>query len=291
MNKLKTFLYSYIKSLTEPNYYKDIVQAKLSFSLKYYVFFYFILGLLSAVVFSWRDLPELKNNTLELIDQLGREYPEAMVIEMSDYQLQLDGVEQPFGVPFPKAFADDLTEVYEYLIYFDTETNTTEEAALVSLKQSEYKITYPDTQDQVGTYQELEISDFTIDRTTVINNLPTIKSEVSQVLPYTPLGIWFISSVILPIATFIMISITSTFIFIGILIAQFPLKWTQILQISLHTITFAQTAGFLQDLLFHHLNLPSIYFVAYFGATLLALWTVQANLIKKSMGSPNRTNQ
>ena len=59
MNKLSLFVRVFWKSMFSPVYYHDVVKAKFSFSLKYFLFFSFVLGLILTLSLTTVILPPL----------------------------------------------------------------------------------------------------------------------------------------------------------------------------------------------------------------------------------------
>ncbi len=50
MQKLTTFFRTFLKSISQPKYYADVVRAKLSFAVKYFGFFHFLESIVLAIV-------------------------------------------------------------------------------------------------------------------------------------------------------------------------------------------------------------------------------------------------
>jgi hypothetical protein len=59
MKIFKTFAYSFIKSISTTSYYKDVLKAKLGFSMKYFWGFSFLSGIILILASSIFMVPEI----------------------------------------------------------------------------------------------------------------------------------------------------------------------------------------------------------------------------------------
>jgi len=121
MKKLLTFKYTFWKSLTKPDYYKDILTAKFSFSLKYIYFLLFVSSLLFGIkgaVGVARSIPKMPGfieNTKTILSQI---YPKELVLTVKDKKISTNVVE-PYFIAIPKEMEIPGKEA-KYLLAIDT---------------------------------------------------------------------------------------------------------------------------------------------------------------------------
>lgn len=121
MKKLLTFKYTFWKSLTKPDYYKDILTAKFSFSLKYLYFLLFVSSLLFGIkgaVGVARSIPKMPGfieNTKTILSQI---YPKELVLTVKDKKISTNVVE-PYFIAIPKETEIPGKEA-KYLLTIDT---------------------------------------------------------------------------------------------------------------------------------------------------------------------------
>lgn len=281
MNKLKTFARTYYRTISDPTYYRDVLQAKLSFSLKYFFLFYFILGITGTLVYNFRAKPYLLNLASQTTDEIQQLYPGNLVINFTDNKLVLQGEQSPVTIRFPESLkSESVTHEYQSLL---TLNDTTDEASpsMFTLGQTQLTLLYPDGQEQKVSYADLEIGNQTINQSTVESRIPEIKMLLKGLVQLSPFAVFLVSSIFTPIMMLGVLFLLSGLVYIATQISQLRLSYRQAYQLSLHTITFAETASFLQRILFWNFDLPSIFSLAFFGATFLALWSLRPK-VKKS---------
>jgi len=100
MQRLKTFLTTFYKSLASPKYYADILQAKFSFSLKYFLMLALLSSVVSVGLLSVEILPKAKTAVDAFNRQILRAYPSDLVITAKDGQLSSNKT-GPVVVPVP----------------------------------------------------------------------------------------------------------------------------------------------------------------------------------------------
>lgn len=112
MNKIRAFFYIFTKSLTTPKYYGDILAARFSLTLKYYLVLSLVLSAVSAGIFSFTALPQIRAFVDEQLMQIPDYYPENLEITAKDGQLSINQPE-PYIVPIPKDWLDEMNKDLE----------------------------------------------------------------------------------------------------------------------------------------------------------------------------------
>ncbi|MEK7470782.1 MAG: DUF1189 family protein [Patescibacteria group bacterium] len=155
MAKLKTFYRTFVKSLTKPAYYKDILSAKFSFSLKYLALLLFLISIFGAFRIAL-GMQDLKPNLPGFIEKekkvVVNVYPDKLVITLKSGKI-FTNVREPYFIEMPED-GRDLGLTASHLVAIDTKGKAedfqkynslvllTSESAVVSDGQSGFKV-YP----------------------------------------------------------------------------------------------------------------------------------------------------
>ncbi|MFA5776621.1 MAG: DUF1189 family protein [Patescibacteria group bacterium] len=80
---MKTFFRAFILSLIRPVYYKDILQARLKFSVKYYIVLSLLLVLISSVAGVLNYSLSVKNDLTESAEEMTQNFPHDLVLTIA----------------------------------------------------------------------------------------------------------------------------------------------------------------------------------------------------------------
>lgn len=164
MKKLKTFWYSFQKSLLDFTYYKDVAKASFWFSYKYLFLLLVCLSLIRSIQLGVA-YSTVRKNIPSYITIAQREltniYPKELELRISNGKLYTN-VEEPYTIEFPKVFGD---MGGKHLIVIDTKGSVDEypkyNTIVLATKQA---LVYPDKQQgnrtttQVYYFSELKRS-------------------------------------------------------------------------------------------------------------------------------------
>lgn len=122
MKKIKAAFYVFYKSLTDENYYKDIIKMDLGFSIKYI----FVLALLATAITLPKTVKPLLTDFKETLDSISTAlvnfYPEDLVITVKDGEIFINQPE-PYFVELPgdlNNFEREDGSYPRYLVVFDS---------------------------------------------------------------------------------------------------------------------------------------------------------------------------
>ena len=104
MNKLKTFYRTFAKSISSPKYYKDILKAKFSFSLKYLILLLFIVNLITTIkigTFLYKYYPQIGPFIGEVKQTVVDFYPQELVLTVKKQKISTN-VKEPYNIDFPE---------------------------------------------------------------------------------------------------------------------------------------------------------------------------------------------
>jgi hypothetical protein len=134
---------------------------------------------------------------------------------------------------------------------------------------------HPDGTKQYFTLTDIS-QDVTIDKNIVQLATSSLQSKLDQIIDLLPYGVFLVVLFLTPAITLLIVAIYSVATWLAAAIGRKNLSYKKSFQIGLHTATFAETAAFLQKLVFPDANLPSVYTLAFFGATLFALYSIKS---------------
>lgn len=271
--KFKTFLYVLTKSLTEPAYYRDILFVDFGFSLKYFLVFFLLLTSINTALFSFRTYPQIKSVSLDTLDHLASNYPPDLTVSYQDGQLTADGVEFPHTLDFNTQLGDivNSSHHYDYLLTLAPDTDETVNKSLFTFGDSQLIFRRTDDSKQSFTYTQVFPNNFQFTHPIVTSEIDTLRTELDTLFSFLPAAFFAIMLMFAPLGAFLLVALYSMLTYTAAGIISRRLTYKKSLQIGLHTITFAETASLLQELLFTRTPMPSIYSLAFFGATLLVL--------------------
>ncbi len=145
MQKIKTFWYSFQRSLLDVSYYRDIAKSSLQFSLQYLFFLLVCLSLIRSIQLGFgytlvrKSIPSFIQMGMKEIAQL---YPKELELRISNGKLYTN-VQEPYIIEFPKA----VKMPEKHLLVIDTEGSADEypqyNTILLATRQS---LVYPDRQ-------------------------------------------------------------------------------------------------------------------------------------------------
>jgi len=285
MRKLRVFFTSFKRSLTDVNYYQDIVNAKFTFSLKYLYVLMFFLGLLRGitlvpgVIKIITEIPNFRVTMESVADEL---YPDELVVTIENGELSIN-VEEPYFIDFPSELdakvdgsSYDSSE-YSSLVAIDTNGSVGEYGSYNSLiLLTDDSVVYPDDDtSEIGGYRVLPLreiqSDLVIDR----QFYDELLAKILPYLDYIPAALIVLIFLLVLVFPFFAASymtfsrlfyllFTSILLLIFVKLTKRDLKYKKIYQLSMHTLTAPVILALLFGLF--SIKLPFLSFTALFLA-------------------------
>lgn len=158
MNKLKIFFKTFRRSLTEPAYYKDILSAKFSFSVKYLFgllfFVSFIIGIITSVQIL-RLIPQAPSFVENAKSFVVKTYPSELVLTLKNKKV-VSNVSEPYFIDLPPENKDVITG-FDHFIAINTKGSVDDFETLSSML-----VVTPDSlvaSDTGGGYKVIPLSE------------------------------------------------------------------------------------------------------------------------------------
>ena len=259
MNKLKTFWYSFKKSITTPSYYRDIVKVPFSFSLQYLVVLIFATIFFQTAILAIQAatyLPQLPATVATIKSSIKTLYPSSLVITVKDGILSTNK-EEPFFIDMPE---DQQIEEFEHLVTFDTKARADQfyDYKTVFLI-TDKNVIYPDSAME-GNYEVSDVSAPDKSYTITHNDYKEFTAAVD------PLSNWFISwaplllvlgVIVIPLFgtaitlvwNFIAIAVLSLISWMIANIFKVTLGYKKIYQLGMHAVTLPMVLTLILSLL------------------------------------------
>ncbi len=117
MSKIKTFIHSFIQSVSNPAYYGKILKVKSSFSWKYFAFLNFLLALVASVqvgVVLYNFNPKM------IADEVSQVYPADLVVNVEGGRVDINKP-LPYKVGFPRKWGSEFNSFA--LVTFESDEN------------------------------------------------------------------------------------------------------------------------------------------------------------------------
>lgn len=248
MNKLKTFYTSFIKSISSPAYYKDVVKAPISFSLKYLFFLSYIfmfIFIAASAIYMATLLPKLPEFVSTAKSHLDTFYPTDLIITITD-GIVTTNKKEPVFLTIPEV----TDEEFKYVITIDTKAQVEDYYDYDTFfLVTDDSVVYPESDDRsysVTSIEELqkEVGFKKIDRNTYEQFLamayPFLDS-IPKTAPFVLIGIVLIVPFIAAVFEFIrnifIVALLSVITFVLALLLKINLPYLKIFQMGLHAVT------------------------------------------------------
>lgn len=248
MNKLKTFYTSFIKSISSPAYYKDVVKAPISFSLKYLFFLSYIfmfIFIAASAIYMATLLPKLPEFVSTAKSHLDTFYPTDLIITITD-GIVTTNKKEPVFLTIPEV----TDEEFKYVVTIDTKAQVEDYYDYDTFfLVTDESVVYPESDDRsysVTSIEELqkEVGFKKIDRNTYEQFLamayPFLDS-IPKTAPFVLIGIVLIVPFIAAVFEFIrnifIVALLSVITFVLALLLKINLPYLKIFQMGLHAVT------------------------------------------------------
>ncbi|OGK23897.1 hypothetical protein A3A46_01020 [Candidatus Roizmanbacteria bacterium RIFCSPLOWO2_01_FULL_37_13] len=247
MNYLKVFFYVWKKSFSSAEYYKEVIKAPFSFSLKYFLFFCFLLSIVTTVYLSAKIFSPLNNFLIRFPQVLVKVYPEQLEIKIQKGVVTTN-VPEPYFIPidrFEKTFEEFDKEVkgiksdeIENVLVIDTNARVEDlkRYQTYALLTRNYLVYYKD-KARIEIVPLDEIKNFTLNQGLVkgvINRfLPLLRVIAIFLIPFIFVGSFLFFSIF----QLIYLLFSALVLFLGGKLISYPVNYLKSYQIDLHLAT------------------------------------------------------
>jgi len=258
MGKIKTFFYSLKRSLTDPNYYREIAKIKFGFSLKYLFFLLILTSLLISLSLGFtiiKAIPQVPGFITQSKAIINNFYPKDLEITITNGALSTN-VQEPYFIKVPPEFAKeniknmnlitiDTSAKVEDIKKYNTAVLVTKNAVVYPDKNNQYKIAF------LNQVPNSKINKQIYDR--IINKaLPYSKFIAPFLMTTAILTVLIMPFIIGSFSLFgklIYLLIVTVPLFLLSFILKNKLSYGKVYQLSMHGLTFSILIQLIIDIL------------------------------------------
>ncbi|MBI4058523.1 DUF1189 family protein [Candidatus Gottesmanbacteria bacterium] len=243
MHIVSTFFRVFFKSLTSLSYYRDVVKAPFTFSLKYFLFFSLLLGSLATFGVSSLVLPHVTVFVDRFEKRANDLYPEDLVITIKNGILTTNANDPiRFPIPFelfleiPPAIPDSKQL---YLVTLDPSFVNSETKVKNSLFYFTQNHLYISDGENSTQYSLSDFGDVKITKSGVNRFIQTIIPLLKMVPALLVVVFMLLFFIIWPILRLISLLFHTTLLLLVANLIGISLPFVKMYQIGLHSMTFS----------------------------------------------------
>lgn len=290
MNYLRVFFYVWRKSFSSGAYYKDVIKAPFSFSLKYFIFFCFLLSIATTFIFTAKIFSPLNNFLTRFPQVLIKAYPAELEIRIRNGAVTTN-VQEPYFIPIDrleKTFEEFDREVkglksdqIENILVIDTNARVEDlkRYQTYALLTKNY-LTYYKDDGRIETVPLEHINNFTLDQGMVrglINRfLPLLRIIGLFLIPFVFIGSFMFFSLF----QLIYLLFVTFVLFLGAKLISYPISYLKTYQIDLHLTTIITPFFLLLSVLNIHVQFPFMRLILFTLIGLYILNSLKSNSLK-----------
>lgn len=278
MKKLSTFWYSFKRSLTDPEYYGDILKAPFSFSLKYLFILLFLILLIRGIVLAISMsvlLPKVPQFVGQAKVVVRDFFPKELTVTLNNGTLRTN-VDEPYTIPFPKQMGiNDMT-----FAVIDTKSSVESYKNYKTLLfVTRNAIAYPDNNTS-GGYKVYPLSDV---KGYAVINRQVYQHLVDKVLPYLDyapqvlIGFALAMLILLPTigSVFYLSSVLFSLLLLTLVtyvisrLLKKPISYQSLYRLGMHGVTFSLLFDMLKS--FFGISIPFTFSMSFFIWMLIVL--------------------
>ena len=262
MRKIKTLIRTFWQSLTNPSYYRDILSAKLSFSIKYLFALLFFISLIVGVNLSIkisRFIPQVPKFVESTKGFMIETYPKELKLTLKDSKITTN-VKEPYFIDLKEDKKASI-EPFKHFIAISTKGSPEDIKNLDSLFLVAGDNLIISEGSASASYRVISLGStlakipngVSMDKTLFTSILDKFTPYVLKVLPRIIIGISLLILILYPIlrgvfgfifqAVFLLPA--ALVLFIGVKIVKRNITFVKIYQMSLHGATIPVTLSFL----------------------------------------------
>lgn len=252
MAKLKIFFYCLKQSFTSIDYYNHVVEARISFSLKFFWVYFFFYALIGTAFIGYRYLWPWNDFFVEVVPaELQRVYPGELVIKFEDGAVSTN-VDEPYFIPFDRF--DRLTEEIEKRV-LGTNTMMIQNLLVIdtSAKIEDFRqyqtwalltknhLSIMNEEGNVESVPLTEAENFTVDKQMVDEWLGYFTPLAKYVVPLASVGVFVFLAVLLPISRLVFVFFMGLVLLITSKVMRKDLGYWKAFQLNLHFVVISTT--------------------------------------------------
>lgn len=284
--KPRTYWHTLVNTFSAPHYYLHVLNAKFSFSLRFFLTSCFLLTIISTFLFAKIDAPKYRYYINQGLSEFEQHYPEKLQIDWDTKELH-SNVNEPVFVRYP-SFSDDFVDAKNVPKTLGL-ISTAQEKPDDITQQASTSAFFVMTKDKLymnrvgGNWTSASLTEldgfgapFSVNKSNLhahIENWKTIGENAITLLTYAHPFVFFLQIVI---GGLLVILFHVLFIYYLLMLFRRPLPFQKIFQIGLHVFVVAKVADMIAHYMFHPRSFPLfvLTFVVYMSIIIRTLWAV-----------------
>jgi hypothetical protein len=250
MQKLITFLYSFKQTFTSPTYYADIIQARFSFSLKFYFTYFLLYTLVATTIVSLRIFLPFGSFLETVPGNINRMYPSELEITIEDGVLSTNVVEPYF---IPMTVFNPLIESFDEHVLGETagpqnvvviDTGAYLEAyegydTFALITDTDIIYTNDDGNREVVSLKDID--SLTVNKSAVSKILTVVEPYMQTIVPILIVFFFVFMSIVFPAFGLLYILWIGLLVFVSAKLWNVPVGYSKSYQMGLHLVVIPTT--------------------------------------------------
>lgn len=242
-SKLIVFWQVFKKSAFKPDYYQTVVQSPFSFSLKYFIFLFFLLGFLTSSALAVFLVQKANPFLMEFKNKLPEFYPAELEIQIKDGKTSTNVSEPYFIALNPDLFPEDIKKGLKNLPQLNLLViDTSADVADIRKYQTFALLTKTDLvmtaeNNEIRAQSLEQIKDFKLDSQQVDQVINNINPFFNKIIPLIILITFIALPLVLIIFNLFYVLIFSSLSLLLAKVMRRQITYAKGLQINLHAIT------------------------------------------------------
>lgn len=283
------FRYSIVSSITDLNYYVEILNLPFRFTFKTLTWFYLFLSIVITFIFVVKDLPKLSTTLDDIRSEAVSSYPDTLRFDWHDETLT-STAQKPLEVPFPKAVSP-LESAPKNFLVIDTSTDQFPDRmnSVFFLNQKNVYINSMENGwTDVPLHTIIDTKTDSLDKSRFLSLAEASKSAQSEMLASLPWLLLLINSFGLFFIRLITTAINAIIVQFFFQILNKPLTYKKVLQLCLHVLIPTELIYQLSKLFFPTLNFP-MFGLAFWVIITLVMWHLRhLQVVKFEIEDPSK---
>jgi hypothetical protein len=257
-----------LRSITDLNFYVEILNSPVRFSFKIVALFYILLSLVLTGMFSVTELPRFNATREEVIEH----FPSDLVLEWQNGQLSSNAPD-PIEVPFPSA-AQPLEDAPKNLAIINTNVDEAPETANALLYITHSRLFVNSRQ---GSWTDTEIAnvinsnELRIDRAQVLEWAESSKQNQQEIFTFLPILALLYYAFVLLFFRVLSMLLNALIVQLMFQLLNKPISYKKVLQICLHLLVPAEIIHQISRLTVPNLDFP-MFGLAFWILVSLIIW-------------------
>ena len=287
MGKINTFIHVLKKTFTSPLYYKEILKAPFSFSLKFFIFYFFLFSIISTLFISINFLSKTQSYIRNLPAMLIEAYPEELEVKVRNGEVSTN-VKEPYKMSVKeveKVFEENKDNVLgakeedlENILVIDTSGSMEDfEKYKTAVLITKKNIMYVNDQGRYETFPLSEVGDVTINRSMVETFVGSLAPFLNLVFPGLVLFVFIGAFIFIPLGKMTYLLFFALVLWIIAKLMKYVLSFGKAYQMGLHLVVITTTLFGLLSLIKVNITFPFLQTILLSVLSIVILSKIKGN--------------